>query len=65
VVEIHVCTTPRAAVAAATATMPATSHASSVVFRFGSATSMTSRSRNGEAMEMTEEAMIMATTTVS
>lgn len=64
-VEIHVWATPRAAVTAATATMPAASQASSVTSRSGRATSMTSRSRNGEAIPTIEDATIVTTTTVS
>ena len=50
---------------AATATMAITSQASSRTFRSGSAVSMTARSRNGEASPTSEEAAMMAVTTVS
>ena len=62
VVEIHVCTTPSAAVTAATATMPATSQTSRFRFRCGRASSMTARSRNGEAIATTDETTMMAVT---
>ena len=60
-VEIQVCTTPSAAVTAATAIMPITSQASSRRFCSGSALSMTARSRNGDAIAMIDE-MTMITT---
>jgi hypothetical protein len=64
-VLIQVWTTPRAEVTAATATMPATSQASSCTFLAGRAVSMTARSRNGEASPTMEEATMMAVTSAS
>ncbi len=64
-VLIQVWTTPKAEVTAATATMPATSQASSRTFLAGSAVSMTARSRNGEASPTTEEATMMTVTIAS
>ena len=64
-VEIHVCTTPKADVIAATATMASTSQASSCTFFSGSAVSMIARSRNGEASPTSEEATMIAVTTAS
>ena len=64
-VLIHVCTTPNAEVTAATATMAITSQASSRTFFSGRASSMTARSRNGEASPTTEEAAMMAVTIAS
>ena len=58
----QVCTTPSAAVSAATATMPPASMASRGRSRFGSAVSITARSRNGEAMPSTDEATMIAVT---
>jgi hypothetical protein len=65
VVEIQVCTTPRTALTAATATMPATSHTSRRRSDCGRATSITSRSRNGMAMPRTEVTTMSSTTTAS
>ena len=62
-VAIQVCTTPMAAVAAATATSPPASQASSAVFWCGSASSMMARIRKGWARPMTEAAEISSTTT--
>jgi hypothetical protein len=64
-VDSQVCTTPSAAVTAATATMPPVSQASRVTSRSGSAVSMIARSRNGEAIATTEDATMIATTTAS
>ncbi len=64
-VEIQVWMTPRPELTAATATMAITSQASSCRFRSGRALSMTARSRNGEASPTSEEATMMAVTTVS
>ena len=50
---------------AATATMPATSQASSCRFFSGSALSMTARSRNGEARLTREDTTMIAVTTAS
>ena len=58
----QVWTTPSAAVSAATATMPPVSAASRGRSRFGSAVSITARSRNGEAMPSTDEATMIAVT---
>ena len=65
VVLIQVWTTPSAEVTAATATMPTTSQTSSVRSCCGSASSMTARSRNGEAMATMDDATMIATTTAS
>ena len=64
-VLIQVWITPKAAVMAATATMPATSQTSSRTFWCGRAVSMTARSRNGEASPTMDEATMMAVTTAS
>ncbi len=64
-VLIHVWTTPKAEVMAATATMPITSQASSRTFFSGSAVSMTARSRNGAASPTMEEATMIAVTSPS
>ena len=64
-VLIQVWMTPRAAVMAATASMPTTSQISSVRFCCGRAWSMTARSRNGEAIATTDDATMMAVTTVN
>jgi hypothetical protein len=61
-VEIHVWTTPRAAVTVATATMPVTSQTRRVTFWCGRASSMTARSRNGEAIATTDDRTMMAVT---
>ncbi len=65
VVEIQVWTTPSAAVTPATATMPITSQASRERFRCGRASSMTARSRKGEAIATTDDTMINAVTTAT
>ncbi len=65
VVEIHVCTTPSTDVIAATTTMPPTSHDSSRRSSCGRATSMISRSRNGDAMPSTDATTMIATTSAS
>ncbi len=62
VVEIQVCTTPSRAVAAATATMPATAQASSRTSACGSASSMTVRTRKGVARAISELVTISAIT---
>ncbi len=64
-VLIQVWITPKAEVMPATATMPATSQASSRRFLSGRAVSMTARSRNGDASPTTDEAAMMAVTTAS
>src|SRR5487761_691702 len=64
-VLIQVWITPKAEVTAATATMPATSQASSRRFLAGRAVSMTARSRNGEASPTMEETTMMAVTIAS
>ena len=61
-VLIQVWHTPSAAVTAATATIPATSRASSVRLRSGSAVSTTARSRNGDARPTSEDATIVTVT---
>ncbi len=61
-VEIHVCCTPIAAVAMVTASMPPTVSRSSRTSWFGSASSMTMRSRKGEAIEMSELTTMRPTT---
>ncbi|BCN47514.1 hypothetical protein RE9416_08150 [Prescottella equi] len=64
VVEIHVCTTPNTAVATVIASIATTAHTSSVTFCSGIARSITSRTRNGLASEIADDATISATTTV-
>jgi hypothetical protein len=61
-VEIQAWTTPSAAVTAATATMPMTSQTSRVRFWCGRASSMTARSRNGEAIATTDDTTMIAVT---
>ena len=62
-VLIQVCTTPSTDVTAATATMPAVSRTSRRRSCWGSAVSITARSRNGEARPTTDAAAMIATTT--
>jgi hypothetical protein len=57
--------TPMIPVTTATAIIPPTSHASSVVSRSGIASSRTSRSRKGETMPTIAETTIMASTVPS
>ena len=64
-VLIQVWITPKAEVTAATATIAATSQASSRRFRSGRAVSITARSRKGEASPTREEATMRAVTTAS
>src|ERR1700733_6196823 len=64
-VLIQVWITPKAEGTAALPIMPATSKASSRTFLSGRATSMTARSRNGEATPTTEDAAMMAVTMAS
>ena len=64
-VLIQVCTTPNAELIAATATMPLTSQASKVRFLCGRASSITARSRNGEARPTTDEATMKTVTIAS
>ena len=65
VVLIQVWTTPNAAVVTATASMPRTSQTSRVTFCCGSASSMTARSRKGDAIATMDDATMIATTTAS
>ena len=65
VVESQVCTTPSTAVTAVTPTMPATARTSSRTSWRGSASSITSRIRNGVASATVDDATISATTTAS
>ncbi len=62
-VLIQVCTTPSTEVTAATATIAAVSRTRSLRSCSGRATSMTPRSRNGEARPTTDAAAMMPTTT--
>jgi hypothetical protein len=64
VVDSQVCTTPRTAVVAATASMPRTAQTSSRTSCRGSASSMTSLTRNGVA-SATRDEVTMSTTTVA
>ncbi|GAB2664434.1 hypothetical protein GCM10027068_50470 [Prescottella soli] len=63
VVEIHVWITPNTELATVIASMPSTAHTSSVTFCSGIARSITSRTRNGLASEIVDDATMSATTT--
>lgn len=63
VVEIQVWTTPNTAVATVIASIATTAHTSSVTSWSGIARSMTSRTRNGLASEIADDATMSATTT--
>ena len=64
VVDSQVWTTPKTAVTTVTASMPATAqHAAGATSWWGSASSMTIRTRNGVASATVEDATISATTT--
>jgi hypothetical protein len=64
-VLIQVCTTPKAAVNAAIATMAMTSQTSSRRLRRGIALSITARSRNGEARPTSDDATMSSVTSAS